>query len=70
MFGYIRVVWNDAFAICKQSQKLASNNDLQNLFITQVKKTEQRGWLSDISHIPLQQLVADYRRLLTKTLSL
>ena len=59
MFGCVRVVWNDAFAICKQSQKLPSDNDLQKLFITQVKKTEQRGWLEDVYNIPLPQLVAD-----------
>jgi putative transposase len=53
------VVWNDTFAICKQSQKLPCDNDLQKLFITQVKKTEQRGWLEDVYNIPLPQLVAD-----------
>jgi putative transposase len=59
LFGCVRVVWNDALAICKQSEKLPSNNDLQKLVITQAKKTEERGWLSDVSNIPLQQSVAD-----------
>jgi putative transposase len=59
VFGCVRVVWNDALAICKQSEKLPSNNDLQKLVITQAKKTEERGWLSIVSNIPLQQSVAD-----------
>ncbi|MEA5582885.1 RNA-guided endonuclease TnpB family protein [Nodularia harveyana UHCC-0300] len=69
LFGCVRVVWNDALAICKQSvsvagegvrsTKLPSNNDLQKLVITQAKKTEERTWLSEVSNIPLQQSVAD-----------
>lgn len=59
LFGCVRVVWNDALAICKQSEKLPSNNDLQKLVITQAKKTDERIWLSEVSNIPLQQSVAD-----------
>jgi putative transposase len=59
LFGCVRVVWNDALALCKQSEKLPSNNDLQKLVITQAKKTDERSWLSDVSNIPLQQSVAD-----------
>ena len=59
MFGCVRVVWNDALAICKQSEKLPSNYDLQKLVITQAKKTESRAWLGEVSNIPLQQSVAD-----------
>ncbi|MBD2628583.1 RNA-guided endonuclease InsQ/TnpB family protein [Trichormus variabilis] len=59
LFGCVRVVWNDALAICKQSEKLPSNNDLQKLVITQAKKTVERSWLSEVSNIPLQQSVAD-----------
>lgn len=59
LFGCVRVVWNDALAICKQSEKLLSNNDLQKLVITQAKKTVEREWLSEVSNIPLQQSVAD-----------
>jgi putative transposase len=59
VFGCVRVVWNDALAICKQSEKLPSNNDLQKLVITQAKKTEEREWLATVSNIPLQQSVAD-----------
>jgi putative transposase len=59
LFGCVRVVWNDALALCKQSDKLPSNNDLQKLVITQAKKTVEREWLSEVSNIPLQQSVAD-----------
>jgi putative transposase len=59
LFGCVRVVWNDALAICKQSEKLPSNNELQKLVITQAKKTVEREWLSEVSNIPLQQSVAD-----------
>lgn len=59
LFGCVRVVWNDALAICKQKELLPSNNDLQKLVITQAKKTVEREWLSEVSNIPLQQSVAD-----------
>ncbi|UKO98042.1 RNA-guided endonuclease InsQ/TnpB family protein [Nostoc sp. UHCC 0870] len=59
LFGCVRVVWNDALALCKQSQKLPSNGDLQKLVLTQAKKTEQRSWLSSVASIALQQSVAD-----------
>jgi putative transposase len=59
LFGCVRVVWNDALAICKQEELLPNNNDLQKLVITQAKKTEARAWLSEVSNIPLQQSVAD-----------
>jgi putative transposase len=52
-------VWNDALAICKQSEKLPKNSDLQKLVITQAKKTVGREWLATVSNIPLQQSVAD-----------
>ena len=59
LFGCVRVVWNDALFLCKQSEKLPSSGDLQKLFITQAKKTEERHWLSEVSAIPLQQSIAD-----------
>ncbi|WP_365975313.1 helix-turn-helix domain-containing protein [Moorena sp. SIO4G3] len=40
LFGCVRVVWNDALAICKQSKKVLKSGDLQKLVITQAKKTE------------------------------
>jgi putative transposase len=59
LFGCVRVVWNDALALCKQSEKLPSNGDLQKVCITQAKKTKERQWLSEVSNIPLQQSIAD-----------
>ncbi|MFP5271743.1 RNA-guided endonuclease InsQ/TnpB family protein [Coleofasciculus sp.] len=59
LFGCVRVVWNDALALCKQSDKLPKNSELQKLCITQAKKTEDRAWLGQVSAIPLQQSVAD-----------
>ncbi|MEG3934726.1 transposase [Microcoleus sp. T2B6] len=59
LFGCVRVVYNDALAICKQSQKKPKSAELQKIVITQAKKTEERAWLGEVSAIPLQQSVAD-----------
>ena len=59
VFGCVRVVFNDALDLCKKSQKLPKNSELQKLCITQAKKTEKRQWLSEVSNIPLQQSIAD-----------
>ena len=59
MFGCVRVVFNDALALSKKSEKLRSNGNLQKLVITQAKKTIERAWLSEVSNIPLQQSVMD-----------
>ncbi len=59
VFGCCRVVYNDALALCKQSEKLPSSSDLQKICITGAKKTDGRGWLVEVSNIPLQQSVAD-----------
>ncbi len=59
LFGCVRVVWNDALAICKQAEKLPKNNELQKLVITGAKKTDERSFLSGVSVTPLQQSVAD-----------
>ena len=42
LFGCVRVVWNDALAICKQSEKKPKSAELQKLVITQAKKLQQR----------------------------
>ena len=59
VFGCVRVVFNDSLALCKKSEKLPKNSDLQKICITQAKKTLEREWLSEVSNIPLQQSVAD-----------
>ncbi len=47
LFGCVRVVYNDALAICKQSEKKPKSAELQKIVITQAKKTEARAWLSE-----------------------
>ncbi|NEP10011.1 MAG: IS200/IS605 family element transposase accessory protein TnpB [Symploca sp. SIO2C1] len=59
LFGCVRVVYNDALAICKQSEKKPKSAELQKIVITQAKKTPGRAWLGGVSNIPLQQSVAD-----------
>lgn len=59
LFGCVRVVWNDALALCKQSEKKPSSADLQKIVITGAKQTEERTWLENVSCVPLQQSVAD-----------
>lgn len=54
LFGCVRVVWNDALALCKASGKAIGFNKLSAM-LTQSKKTEERQWLKDISSVPLQQ---------------
>jgi putative transposase len=54
LFGCVRVVWNDALAMCKQAEKLPGFNKLSAL-LTQTKKTIERSWLTDVSAVPLQQ---------------
>ena len=59
LFGCVLVVYNDALAICKQSEKKPSSAELQKIVITQAKKTEERAWLEEVSCVPLQQSVVD-----------
>ena len=59
LFGCVRVLWNDALRACKDSEKLPKNGDLQKIFITLAKQTEERSWLGEVSNIPLQQSIAD-----------
>ena len=54
LFGCIRVVWNDALAICKKEEKKPSFNKLSSL-LTESKLTEGRKWLNEVSSVPLQQ---------------
>jgi putative transposase len=59
LFGCVRVVWNDALGLCKQSERLPKNGDLQKTCITQAKHLKERAWLSKVSNIPLQQSISD-----------
>ncbi|WP_202219072.1 hypothetical protein [Okeania sp. KiyG1] len=60
------MVWNDSLACCQEKytsgEKKPINSELQKLFITQAKKTENREWLSEVSAIPLQQSLNDLNR--------
>ncbi|HBE33565.1 MAG TPA: transposase, partial [Cyanobacteria bacterium UBA11368] len=44
LFGCVRVVWNDALALCKQSPEKPKSALLQKIVITQAKQTEERAW--------------------------
>ncbi|NEO58737.1 MAG: hypothetical protein F6K54_40325 [Okeania sp. SIO3B5] len=59
---------NDSLAHCQQryksGEKKSDNSELQKLFITQSKKTEEREWLSEVSNIPLQQSLNDLNQAL------
>ena len=59
LFGCVRVAWNDALALCKQSERRPKSAELQKIVITQAKQSEERAWLSEVSVVPLQQSVAD-----------
>ena len=59
LFGCVRVVYNDSLRACKDSEKLPKNGDLQKLFITQAKLTEERLWIGEVSVTPLQQSIRD-----------
>jgi putative transposase len=54
LFGCVRCVWNDALAICKQSEKLP-NAGMLSAMLTQSKKTPERQWLAEVASVPLQQ---------------
>lgn len=61
LFGCVRVVYNDALAYCLQQyqngKKQPTDSELQKIFITQAKQSENRYWLADVSNVPLQQSV-------------
>ena len=59
LFGCVRVVWNDALALGKQSEKKPKSTELQKIVITGAKQTEERTWLEEVSCVPLQQSVTD-----------
>jgi len=54
LFGCVRVVWNEALAFCKSSEKLPGYSKLSAM-LAQSKKTEERQWLKEVSSVPLQQ---------------
>ena len=54
LFGCVRVVYNDALAICKEAEKKPNSKELSAL-LTESKKTKEREWLNNVSAVPLQQ---------------
>lgn len=62
LFGCVRVVFNDALAYCqakyKEGEKKPDNKE-RILRLTQIKKTEEKFWLGEVSAIPLQQVLRD-----------
>lgn len=62
LFGCVRVVFNDALAYCqekyKQGEKKPNNTELSKR-LTQLKKTQEKTWLGEVSSIPLQQSLRD-----------
>lgn len=56
LLGCVRVVWNDALALCKSSEKLPNYHLLSGL-LTVSKKREERKWLNEVSCVPLQQVL-------------
>jgi putative transposase len=62
LFGCVRVVWNDTLAYCqelyRQGEKKPKYTELSRR-LTQIKKTEKKQWLTEVSSIPLQQFLRD-----------
>ena len=62
LFGRVRVVWNDTLAYCqelyRQGEKKPKYTELSRR-LTQIKKTEKKQWLTEVSSILLQQSLRD-----------
>lgn len=64
LFGCVRVVFNDALAYCqekyKNGEKKPNNTELSKR-LTEVKKTEEKIWLGEVSAIPLSAKFKGFR---------
>ncbi|MEU9560824.1 transposase [Streptomyces sp. NPDC048161] len=62
-FGCARVVWNDCLRVRRDAfasgEPFPKSAELSKQFITEVKRTVERGWLSDVSAVVLQQSLRD-----------
>lgn len=62
LFGCCRVVFNDALAYCQEQyragNKKPSSGELSKR-LTELKKTEEKEWLTEVSSVPLQQSLRD-----------
>jgi putative transposase len=65
LFGCVRVVFNDALfhgqEKYKQGEKKPKYTELSQR-LTQLKKTEEKAWLANVSSIPLQQSLRDLKQ--------
>ena len=62
LFGCTRVVWNNALAHCQQEYREGRrkpNNKQLSRRLTNLKKTEEKAWLNEVSAVPLQQSLRD-----------
>jgi len=63
LFGDVRVVWNDSLASCQEKYKLGGKkldlSELQKLFVTQAKKTEDIELRAEIFNILLERSLND-----------
>ena len=62
LFGCCRVVWNDALAFCQDEYKKENYKPKYSVLshrLTQLKKTEEKKWLGEVSSVPLQQSLKD-----------
>ncbi|HBW57250.1 MAG TPA: transposase [Oscillatoriales bacterium UBA8482] len=62
LFGCCRVVFNDALAYCqeqyREGNKKPDSKELSKR-LTELKKTEEKQWLTEVSSVPLQQSLRD-----------
>ena len=62
-FGCVRVVYNDALRARETAraagEAFPKTGDLSKLLITDAKKTDERGWLGEVSAVVLQQSLRD-----------
>lgn len=62
LFGCCRVIFNDALAYCQEQYRAGNKkpniNELSQR-LTELKKTEEKIWLGEVSSIPLQQSLRD-----------
>ena len=62
LFGCCRVVFNDALAYCQEQYRAGNkkpNSKELSKRLTDLKKTTEKQWLTEVSSIPLQQSLRD-----------
>lgn len=62
LFGCCRVVFNEALAFCQENYKQGNRfvgYSQWSKSLTEIKKTEEKHWLTEVAAIPLQQSLKD-----------